>query len=81
MSSGGQEFRKEQNLVIIFIAAAVFVFLPLIMTAVILVAIIWTHRPDLSVADILREAVKERRNRKPGRTGRKEKEYEQDYHL
>lgn len=73
MSSGGQEFRKEQNLVIIFIAAAVFVFLPLIMTAVILVAIIWTHRPDLSVADILREAVKERRNRKPGRTGRKEK--------
>ena len=68
-------------MVIIFIVAAVFVFLPLIMTAVIFVSVVWTHRPDLSVAEILREAVKENKNRKPGRTGRKEKEYEQDYHL
>lgn len=28
------------------------------------IAIIWTYRPDLSVLDILREAVKELKNRK-----------------
>ena len=47
---------------IIFIAAAVFVFLPLIITAVIFVPIVWTHRPDLSVMGILRESVQEIKN-------------------
>lgn len=37
-------------------------FLLLIMTAVILVSIAWTHRPDLSAFDILREAMKEIKN-------------------
>ena len=44
---------------VIFVAAAVFLFLPLIITAVIFVSIVWTHRPDLSVADIGRDAWKE----------------------
>ena len=50
---------------IIIIAAAV--FLPLIITAVTLVSITWTHRPDLSVMDILGEAVKEIKNTIAGR--------------
>ena len=41
----------------IVLAAAV--FLPLLLFGVIFVSIVWTHRPDLSVIDILREAVKE----------------------
>jgi hypothetical protein len=31
----------------------------LLLTGVLLVSITWTHRPDLSVFDILREAVRE----------------------
>ena len=42
---------------VLITAAVVFVFLPLIITAVIFVSIVWTHRPDLSVMDILRESV------------------------
>lgn len=42
-------------------------FLPLIMTAVILVPITWTHKPDLSVFDILKEAMKEIKNTIAGR--------------
>ena len=52
---------------IIIIAAAVFVFLPLIVLAVIFVSIVWTHRPDLSVLDIMREAVKEIKNSRAGK--------------
>ena len=60
-------------MVIIFIVAAVFVFLPLIMTAVIFVSVVWTHRPDLSVADILREAVKGNSKSKAGKNRQKGK--------
>lgn len=47
---------------VLITAAVVFVFLPLIITAVIFVSIVWTHRPDLSVMDILRESVQEIKN-------------------
>ena len=47
---------------VLITAAVVFVFLPLIITAVIFVSIVWTHRPDLSVMDILRESVREIKN-------------------
>lgn len=67
---------------IIIIAAAVFVFLPLIITAVIFVSIVWTHRPDLSVMDILRESVREIKNdMRAGKDRQKGKVYEQNYHL
>ena len=55
---------RSENLAVIFVAAAVFLFLPLIITAVIFVSIVWTHRPDLSMVGILRECVKEIKNRK-----------------
>ena len=57
---------------IIIIAAVV--FLPLLLFGVIFVSIVWTHRPDLSVLDIMREAVKEikksgaRKDRQKGKT-------------
>ena len=47
---------------VLITAAVVIVFLPLILTAVIFVSIVWTHRPDLSVTDILRESVREIKN-------------------
>lgn len=58
---------------IIVIAAAVFIFLPLIVTAVIFVSIVWTHRPDLSVLDIMRGAVKEIKNSRAGKDRQKGK--------
>jgi len=58
---------------IIIIAAAVFVFLPLVITAVIFVSIVWTHRPDLSVIDILREVVKEIKDMRAGKNRQKGK--------
>ena len=51
----------------IIIAAVVFVFLPLIITAVLFVSIVWTHRPDLSVMDIGREVLKEIKNSRAGK--------------
>ena len=51
---------------VLITAAVVIVYMPLIITAVIFVSIVWTHRPDLSVADIMREAVKEIRNSRAG---------------
>ncbi len=36
--------------------------LPLLLFGVVFVSIVWTHRPDLSVADILRESVDEIKN-------------------
>lgn len=47
-------------LIIVFILAAVF----LALFGVAFVSIVWTYRPDLSVLDILRGAVKELKNRK-----------------
>ena len=50
----------------ILIFAAVF-FLPLILFGVIFVSIVWTHRPDLSVADIGREVLKEIKDTRAGK--------------
>ena len=47
---------------ILIIVAVVIVFLPLTLSAVIFVSIVWTHRPDLSVIDILRESAMEIKN-------------------
>ena len=47
---------------VLITAAVVIVFLPLILTAVIFVSIVWTHRPDLSVIDIGRESLDEIKN-------------------
>ena len=67
---------------VLITAAVVFVFLPLIITAVIFVSIVWTHRPDLSVMDILRESVREIKNdMRAGKDRQKGKVYEQNYHL
>ena len=55
------------------ILAAV-VFLPLLFSAVVFVSIVWTHRPDLTVLDILRESIKEIqeiRNTKAGEKNRR----------
>ena len=55
------------------ILAAV-VFLPLLFSAVVFVSIVWTHRPDLTVLDILRESIKEIqeiRNTKAGEMNRR----------
>ena len=64
---------RSENLAVIFVAAAVFLFLPLIITAVIFVSIVWTHRPDLSVADIGREVLKEIKNTRAGKNRQKGK--------
>ena len=67
---------------VLITAAVVIVFLPLILTAVIFVSIVWTHRPDLSVIDIGRESLDEIKNYlRAGRNRQKGKAYEQNYHL
>ena len=58
----------------LLIVAAVFVFLPLIFTAVVFVSIVWTHRPDLSVFDILRESMKEIQEIRNTRAGKKNRQ-------
>lgn len=61
---------------ILFVLAAVFILLPGLFCAILFVSIVWTHRPDLSVmdivADIFREAVKEIKEKQ---THEKEKKY------
>ena len=52
---------------VLITAAVVIVFMPLIITAVIFVSIVWTHRPDLSVADIGREVLKEIKDMRAGK--------------
>lgn len=69
-AKAGQE--RSENLKIIMIAAAV-VFLPLLLFGVIFVSIVWTHRPDLSVIDIMREAVKEIKKSRAGEDRQKGK--------
>ena len=67
---------------VLITAAVAIVFLPLILTAIIFVSIVWTHRPDLSVIDIGREALNEIKNYlRAGRNRQKGKAYEQNYHL
>ena len=66
---------------LIMIPAAVFILL----TEFFIVSITWTHRPDLSVGDILWVAVQEifgiRKNESWQRSSGKERKNEQDYHL
>lgn len=48
----------KQTLVVIIVAAA----LILMLSALIFVSIVWTHRPDLSVVDIMLLAVRQIRD-------------------
>ena len=57
----------------VFVILAAVVFLPLLLFGVIFVSIVWTHRPDLSVIDIMREAVKEIKNSRAGKDRQKGK--------
>lgn len=49
---------------ILLVLAAVFTLLP---GLILFVSIVWTHRPDLSLIDILREVIKEIKNDTAGR--------------
>ena len=57
----------------VFVILAAVVFLPLLLFGVIFVSIVWTHRPDFSVMDIIREAVKEIKNSRAGKYRQKGK--------
>lgn len=57
----------------VFVILAAVVFLPLFLFGVIFVPIVWTHRPDFSVMDIIREAVKEIKNSRAGKDRQKGK--------
>ena len=48
----------------IVICLAAILIVPLFLSAILFVSIVWTHRPDLSMVGILRECVKEIKNRK-----------------
>ena len=63
----GWSGERSENLKTIIIAAAVFVFLSLVIIAIIFVSIVWTHRPYLSVMDIGREVLKEIKNSRAGK--------------
>ena len=43
----------------IIVSLAVFVLIALVIPAILFVSLVWTHRPDLSVFDIFREAARE----------------------
>ena len=58
---------------LVFVILAAVVFLPLLLFGVIFVSIVWTHRPDLSVFDIMREAVKEIKIMRAGKERQKGK--------
>ena len=53
---------KQALIVIVIVAAALLLMLPAGIFAFIFVSIVWTHRPDLSVADIMLLAVLEIRD-------------------
>ena len=56
---------------------AAFILLPLLLLGFALVSSIWTHRPELSLGDIFREAMRELfKNTKAGTSGGKEIENE-----
>lgn len=64
------------ELMLVLIVAA-FILVPLLLLGFALVSIIWTHRPELSLGDILREAMHELfNNTKAGTSGGKETENE-----
>ena len=64
-------------LTILFVLAAALIMLPGLLCVVLFVSIVWTHRPDLSVGDILGVALREvshyRKIRSQHRAGREEK--------
>ena len=62
-ASGEPVSGKELQMAIITTLAAILI-VPLFLSAVLFVSIVWTHRPDLSMVGILRECVKEIKNRK-----------------
>ena len=43
----------------LLVILVVVILLPMFLAAVVFVSIVWTHRPDLTVLDILRESMKE----------------------
>ena len=47
------------GLIVMLVLAAVFILLPGLFFMILFVSIVWTHRPDLSVIDIVGEVVKE----------------------
>ena len=51
----------------VFVILAAVVSLPLLLFGVVFVSIVWTHRPDLSVADIGREVLKEIKDTRAGK--------------
>ena len=55
----GQGIRSVEVREMLFVILAVVILLPIFLSAVIFVSIVWTHRPDLTVLDILRESMKE----------------------
>ena len=55
----------------LFVILAVVILLPIFFSAVIFVSIVWTHRPDLTVLDILRESMKEIQEIRNTRAGEK----------
>ena len=57
----------------VFVILAAVVFLPLLLFGVIFVSIVWTHRPDFSAMDIIREAVKEIKIMRAGKERQKGK--------
>lgn len=57
----------------VFVILAAVVFLPLLLFGVIFMSIVWTHRPDFSVMDIIREAMKEIKNSRAGKDRQKGK--------
>ena len=63
---------EEEIRMTLVILAAVLI-LPLLLFGGIFVSIVWTHRPDLSVFDIMREAVKEIKESRAGRNRQKGK--------
>ena len=71
--SKGWSGQQEGVMKLIGIILVAVVLLPLLLFGVIFVSIVWTHRPDLSVLDIMREAVKEIKNSRAGRNRQKGK--------
>lgn len=72
-SGKGWSGQRKGVMRLISIILVAVVFLPLLLFGVIFVSIVWTHRPDLSVIDILREAMKEIKNTRAGRNRQKGK--------
>lgn len=58
----------------LFVILAVVILLPIFFSAVIFVSIVWTHRPDLTVLDILRESMKEIQEIRNARAGERNRQ-------